>query len=320
MNPSQNNFGHIRGALYSTPWAITTPWLEDICSIFERHVAGQSIQPFAQKTKRGRRCPDCKSGILKAVFVQGDQGPRASGDFTCPNCGCNCSEDVLPPYEIIDGVAILSLSGPLFPRANLLTMLSGATSYDEFGADFAHAMNNLDVIAIVIESDSPGGSCLRMSELCSQIFSAREMGNKPIYGFIDPMSCSAAYAVVSQCHEVYITESGMAGSIGTILKYNNWDRAERNEGNDQVTMTSSDIKSFGTPQSLAQYQSMIDTLLSYFEQFKDIVKRGRKKIDIEKVAGAKIWIGKEAVTVGIADGVATLEQVLALVPRNIARK
>lgn len=312
MNPDNRpmNLSRIRSAVYSTPWAITPEWLDSICAILEAHIAGEKPQAFVSKIKRGRRCPDCKAGVLKAIMVAGAFGPVASGEYNCPNCGCRCSEDILPPYEIINGVAIVELIGPLFPKANLMTMLSGATSYDEFSSDFSHAMNNPDVVSILIEADSPGGSCLRLSETCSRIFAARSLGTKPIFGLIDPMACSAAYAIVSQCDRLYITESGMAGSIGTIMRKNNWDRAERNEGNDPVTLTSTDIKAFGTPQSLAQYQSLIDMLLAYNQQFKDTVQRGREDIDIEAVSGAKIWIGKEAVNAGIADEISTMDEVL----------
>lgn len=307
---SATNLSRVRSAIQSTPWAITPEWLETICSIVDAHVAGENPQPFVSKVKRGRRCPSCKDGVLKAIMVQGAFGPVASGNYNCQNCGCQCNEELLPPYEIIDGVAILELTGPLFPKANLLTMLSGATSYEEFSQDFSQAMNDGDVNAILIESDSPGGSCLRLAETCSRVFAARELSTKPIFGLVDPQACSAAYAIISQCDRVYITESGLAGSIGTILRYSNWDRAERNEGNDPVMITSSDVKAFGQPTSLPQYQSLIEMLTAYFEQFKEVVQRGRPKIDINAVAGAKVWIGRDAVKVGIADGVSTMEQVI----------
>lgn len=308
----------IRSAIYSTPWAITPEWLETICAIVESHVSGEAPQPFAQKVKRGRRCPDCKEGVLKAEMRDTMFGQRATGNYTCPNCGCQCNEDQLPPYEIINRVAILELTGPLFPKANLLTMLSGATSYEEFSSDFSQAVADSNVDAVLIEADSPGGSCLRLSETCSRIFAARELGTKPIVGLIDPQACSAAYAIISQCDRVYITESGVAGSIGTILRYNNWERAERNEGNDPVMITSSDVKAFGNPQSLAQYQSLIDMLLAYYEQFKEIVQRGRPTIDINAVANAKMWIGKDAVRVGIADEISTMEEVLQELSAEVA--
>jgi len=318
----QNQLPHIRSAIYSTPWAITAPWLEDICAIFERHAAGQAPKAFVAK-ERKRHCPDCKTGILKEKKIQATSEPNTymlvRGQMECPNCGCECSEEDMKPYDIVNGVAILPLCGPLFPKANLLTMMSGATSYEEFGNGVQMAMEDSEVSGIYIPSDSPGGSCLGLAECCNRIYTARETGTKPIMALVSPMACSAAYAIVSQCDQVFISESGMAGSIGTILKYNNWDRAERNEGNDAVMMTSSDVKSFGTPQSVAQYQSLMDTLQSYFEQFKEIVVRGRPGIEIEKVSGAKVWIGKQCVSMGICDGMATEPEMLSMMSADMAK-
>ena len=306
---SQHNFPHVRSAIYSQPWAITKEWLETICEITEAHIAGKVAGPF--QTRRKRHCPNCANGWMRISVQKKDEHSAPVSQCDCPNCGCQCNEEDLTPYDIVSGVAVLQLNGPLFTKANWLTMMSGATSYDQFGSDFSDAMNDAYVNAILIQSDSPGGSCLGMSELCSRLFAAREQGNKPMIGFVDPMSCSAAYALISQCDRVYISESGMAGSIGTVLKYSNWDRAERNEGNDAVMLASSDVKAFGTPQSLAQYQSLIDNLLAYFNQFKEIVSRGREGINIEKVSGAKTWIGKEAVSMGLVDGVSTMEKIIA---------
>lgn len=309
LNPA-SAFPHVRSAIYSQPWAITKEWLETICEVTEAHISGRGPDGMFQP-RRKRHCPNCTAGWMRITVPKRDEHSAPVAQCDCPNCGCQCTEEDLAPYDIVNGVAILQLNGPLFPKANFFTMFSGATSYDQFGSDFSQAMDDGDVNAILIQSDSPGGSCLGMSELCSRLFTAREEGSKLMIGFIDPMACSAAYAVISQCDRVLISESGMAGSIGTVLKYSNWDRAERNEGNDAVMLASSDVKAFGTPQSLAQYQSLIDNLLAYFNQFKEIVLRGRQGIDIEKVSGAKTWIGKEAVSMGLVDGVSTMEKIIA---------
>jgi ClpP class serine protease len=301
---------NIRSALYGTPWAIKSDWLDTICAIYEAHVAGNAPRDFVAKPKANRHCPECKTGILKLEAPK-DAVSMFAGQMTCPNCGTVCNEEDLTPYDIIDGVAILPLTGPLFPKANLLTQISGATSYDEFGSMFTEASEDSEVSSLLITADSPGGSCLGLAEVCNTVFNARENGSKPIMSLISPMACSAAYAIVSQCDRVLISESAMAGSIGTLIKYNNWDRAERNEGNDAVMLTSSDIKSFGTPQSLAQYQSLIDTLMTYFGQFKEIVARGRPEVDIEAVSSAKVWGGKEAVNAGLCDAVSTFDEVMS---------
>jgi ClpP class serine protease len=243
-------------------------------------------------------------------MAAGAWGPVPSGRYECPDCAAIVKEADLPPYEIVRQIAILPLDGPLFPRANLMTRYSGATSYEEFGQLFSHAMMNDDVAAALILADSPGGSCLGMAEACSLIYTARESGEKRILGMISPMAASAAYGIVSQCEDVGITESAMAGSIGTILSYSNWERAERNEGNDRVTLMSSELKSIGVPQTVAQVQSLQETLDAYYEQFKSIVKRGRPDLEMSRVANGKTWVGSDAVKMGIADRVTTFERMI----------
>lgn len=304
------NYPHIRSAVYGQPWAINREWLEAIADIVEIHASGAEPKAFIPKEKRGRRCMSCKTGVLRSVMVPGAWGPVPSGRYNCPSCGTECLEDDLPPYEIINGVAILPLSGPLFPKANLMTKYSGATSYQEWTLMFSQAMTDPDVTHLLPLSDSPGGSCLGMSEACSIVHAAVEIGTKPVYGLIDPMACSAAYGIMSQCEQLYCTESAMVGNIGTRFRLSNWDRAERNEGNDPIEIASNDIKATGTPQSLAQYESNIEILRAYFEQFKSIVARGRPFADIEAVANAKVWIGSGAVNVGLCDGVSTLEKLI----------
>jgi ClpP class serine protease len=272
---------HVRAAIYGQPWAITESWLNSICEIAERHVTGEAVK-FEPKAK-----------------VQAEH---------CPDCGYEMGEKE-PPYEVRRGIAILPLDGPLFPRANLMTQLSGATSYQDFSAALDEAMQDDKVSAVLIHANSPGGSCLGMADICSKIYERRG-GDKITIGLCDPMAASAAYAVVSQCTELFCTESAIVGSIGTIMRRDNWDRAERNAGNDPATIHSNELKAYGQPTSVKQYDDMVRTLSAYFEQFKEIVVRGRNGIDIDAVATGEVFVGREAVSRGLCDGVSTLHKII----------
>lgn len=311
MKNQPRQLTHVRAAIESHPWAITREWLEAICDIVETHVSGEKPAEFVPRVKRGRRCPECREGVLRAIMSAGAWGPVPSGKYECPDCDTIVKEADLPPYEVVRRMAILPLDGPLFPKANLMTRYSGATSYEEFTQLFSHAMMSEEVDSALIISDSPGGSCLGMAETCSLIHAARQAGQKMVIGLISPMAASAAYGIISQCEHTFITESAMAGSIGTILSYSNWERAERNEGNDRVTLMSSELKSVGVPQTMAQFQSLQETLDAYYGQFKTIVQRGRPSLKMDAVAGGKVWIGEQAVKMGLADGVSTLEKVIS---------
>lgn len=297
MKNAPRQLTHVRAAIYGQPWAIQETALNAICEIVEAHVVGsapKSVTPHGKIV-----CEDCKS----LVSVAAEQ---------CPNCGCEVpEEEKMPPYQRIRGLAVLALDGPLFPRANLMTQYSGATSYQEFGAAFDAAMDDERVSALIIRADSPGGSCLGLSELCTRIHEARSADNfKPVIGLCDPMAASAAYAVMSQCGELYCTESAIVGSIGVIWKSDNYDRAERNAGNDPTIMRSSELKAYEQPTSVRQYADCIKMVEGYFGQFKEIVERGRPGIDIDAVATGELFIGGAAVSAGLVDGISTLEKLI----------
>jgi len=59
--------------------------------------------------------------------------------------------------EMRGAVAVVPLSGPIFPKANLLTEVSGATSLDLFMRDVLAADDNPAVRGIALDMNSPGG-------------------------------------------------------------------------------------------------------------------------------------------------------------------
>lgn len=267
---------HVRNAIYGQPWAITPDWLNSICEIFERHVAGDGKE-------------------ISAAYGMGQM------------------EEEEEKYQVINGVAVLPLCGPLFPKANIFTKLSNATSYQGFGQIFNEAIERNDVSAIVIHADSPGGSCLGLGELATEIFEARKSSDKPIIALADGLCASAAYMICSQCDAMFCTEGSMVGSIGTIARFDNYDRAERNEGNDSFVLRSSELKAPGSggPITPNQMQSLQKIVAAYFEQFKDAVTRGRPGINIDSVSTGEVWIGADAVGMGLCDGVLTMDEVSA---------
>src|SRR5258706_8141508 len=62
-----------------------------------------------------------------------------------------------PPNKRINSVAVLPLFGTIFPRANMMTQISGATNAEQFGAQFSELVNNPEVGSIVLDINSPGG-------------------------------------------------------------------------------------------------------------------------------------------------------------------
>lgn len=116
-----------------------------------------------------------------------------------------------------NGVAVASLFGAIYPRANMMTA-SGATSVSTFVGDVLKAYNNDDVRAIVLDIDSPGGDVRGVGDGADMIYQMAQDGKKPIKSFVSGYMASAAYYLGSTTHQIVSSKSGLVGSIGVVLK------------------------------------------------------------------------------------------------------
>src|SRR4030042_4747023 len=83
--------------------------------------------------------------------------------------------------SLADNVAILPVVGPIFPRANLMTM-SGGASVQSLAYDFKAALESNAVDSIILNIDSPGGQLTGIQEFADMIYAANE--KKPVISYI----------------------------------------------------------------------------------------------------------------------------------------
>ena len=208
--------------------------------------------------------------------------------------------------EIRNGVAIIPVVGSIFRYANMFTEVSGATSTQVLSTDFNEALNNKDVKGILLDIDSGGGQANGISELSSMIFNAR--GVKPIKAYIGGSGASAAYWIGSSADEVVINDTGIAGSIGAMLSFDDNSAQKEKDGIVEMKYISSvsPLKN-----SNSELQALVDSL---GEIFVENVARNRC-VTVEHVkenfGKGGLFVGKDAVSAGLADRVGTFEEVLA---------
>ena len=208
--------------------------------------------------------------------------------------------------EIRNGVAIIPVVGSIFRYANMFTEVSGATSTQVLSTDFNEALKNKDVKGILLDIDSGGGQANGISELSSMIFNAR--GVKPIKACIGGSGASAAYWIGSSADEVVINDTGVAGSIGAMLSFDDNSAKKEKDGIVEMKYISSvsPLKN-----SNSELQALVDSL---GEIFVENVARNRG-VTVEHVkenfGKGGLFVGKDAVSAGLADMVGTFEEVLA---------
>lgn len=208
--------------------------------------------------------------------------------------------------EIRDGIAIIPIVGSIFRYANLFTEISGATSTQILSLDFNTALNDKEVKGILLNIDSGGGQANGISELSSMIFNAR--GIKPIKAYIGGSGASAAYWIGSSADEVTINDTGVAGSIGAMLSFDDDTEKKEKEGIKEIKIISS-ISPLKNSDS--ELQSLVDSLGNIFVE--NVARNRNTTMENVKSNYGKggLFVGKEAVDAGLADKVGTFEEVLS---------
>jgi ClpP class serine protease len=202
-------------------------------------------------------------------------------------------------------IAVLDLIGPIFPRANMMTMSSGV-SMEQWGMDFNRVFNSPDVKAVMIHADTPGGDSRGVAAVANMIYQARQKNTKQIEVFTPGFLASAGIYIGAAAHRIIADEWASVGSIGVRV-------GVANDKGDDVTEFVSDGADLKTadPQSDAgkeYYQARANNMAKLFHR--DIAKmRGMTEEAVKATRGA-IFLGSEAIKKGLADKVGTFEGTL----------
>lgn len=274
-----------------TPWAITPEMLSEIHRIYEDHRSG--------------RIPD-----ISAIEAQLGRPLK------------NEQKD----YELIDGVAVISVAGVIAKRMNLFMEISGGISIEKLTSDIKDAIHDPLVRAVVLVIDSPGGSIDGVFELADFIYRSRD--EKPVLALAYGTMASAAYLIGAAASAVYASDIAAAvGSIGVVATHR--DRSERDAKSGVVTteIYRGKYKRIITdgPLSDEGRMSMAEKVDYYFSLFVNEIARFRgvsadTVLTVMSTEVKDFFIGQQAVDAGLIDGIATLDQIINLaLPAGRAR-
>lgn len=108
-------------------------------------------------------------------------------------------------------ISVIDVQGPILRNGDLCSY--GSKEHRDL---IMRAADDERVIGFLIEVNSPGGSSSAKYDYEAAINYARSKG-KPIVGHIDGMACSAGYALMALCDEIYYTNPhDVVGCIGSM--------------------------------------------------------------------------------------------------------
>jgi signal peptide peptidase SppA len=262
------------------PWAIAPDRLTEIQAIYAAHLRGESIDIEAVEARIGRQLQNQPQG-----------------------------------YQVQDGAALIPLRGVMAPRMNMMSQVSGGTSTELFARDVRAALNDPDVRSIVLLVDSPGGAVGGTMAAASAVMGGR--GVKPIATYSDGMMTSAAYWVGSAADRVYMSSGvDQMGSIGVVGSHVDVSQREQALGMKTTEIVAGSYKRIASqygPLTESGRQSIQDQVNYLYSLFVGDVA-AQRGVSVEKVlsdmADGRVFIGQQAIDAGLADGIASLDDVI----------
>lgn len=217
-------------------------------------------------------------------------------------------------YSVIDGVAIIPVRGSLCQRVAGLDPWSGCTGYNQLETKLEMAMSDRDVRVILWDHDSPGGEVAGCFDLSRKIANySRRNGGKPMIGAINEQACSASYALISACDEIYMPETGVTGSIGVWTLLVDLTRALDKDGVEVTMVRAGDRKARGGPYERADKETvakLFDWVEQTRTQFARLVADNRGISVDDVLAQEGDWFhGDETMQRGLVDGIGPFEAI-----------
>jgi len=216
-------------------------------------------------------------------------------------------------YRVRDGTAIVPVVGSLVNRGGWIGANSGMTSYEGLSAQLREAEADADVSSILLDIDSPGGEATGMFAVAEQV---RLLGQtKPVTAFVNDMAASAAYGIASAANEIVVSPTSVVGSIGVVMTHMDRSRQLERSGIKPTLIYAGRHKVDGNPFGPLSETVQADLqteVMKFYDQFVGLVARGRTGMGEQAIRDteARTYIGQDAIERGLADRMASLDEVL----------
>lgn len=208
-----------------------------------------------------------------------------------------------------DKIAVIYAEGTMFMDSTS-SGISGSITPNTLIEEINKALKDNTVKGIVLRINSPGGSALAANIISNKIIEVNEI--KPIYVSIGGVGASGGYYIAAVAEKIYVDKDSLTGSIGVVSIIPNIkkmlgnisinvDEVKKGEYSDIYSM----VKDFDADKRDKLYASN----LKVYNEFLDTVSFGRKlnRQHVEKIAQGKVWLGEEALELGLVDEIGGLE-------------
>ena len=209
-----------------------------------------------------------------------------------------------------DKIAVIYANGDI---------ISGEGSDEEIGSErisraIRKARLDENIKAIVLRVNSGGGSALASDVIWREIVLSRKV--KPVIASFGDVAASGGYYIACAADSIFVQPNTITGSIGVFGIIPNMQNLLNNKLGitfDGVkTGKYADIMSISRPLTPGERFIVQNDVNKVYDNFISRVADGRKKTksQVDQIGGGRVWVGTDAIKIGLADRLGSFEQAI----------
>lgn len=218
----------------------------------------------------------------------------------------------------IGAIALIELSGTIsYSGASLNIVSSGAITPSDVKYFVDEELSDTSIKAVVISINSPGGSAAASEEIYQLIKRLSE--SKPVVVYAPEVLASGGYYISLPAQKIVVNPHALVGSVGAVMEIVNVEDLLAKLGVNVTVLKSGIYKDISSPyrqptqKELGILQSIVnETAQIFIERV-----RQHRNISDSEVFQARIYLGEDAVKVGLADYIGSIDRAVE-VARQLA--
>ena len=256
-------------------------------------------------------------GFFITVFLlissgMDDASSSSFDSFMSGSTGSNLRERVIRPGDGDAGtVAIIAVTGAIDGNGS---PLEGDGAMAHLSEQMRAAGENKDVMAVILQIDSPGGGLTASDQLHNEVTKLKAKG-KHVLAWAGGMMASGGYYIAAGADGIMASPTSTVGSIGVIMRHFQVAEMLRKIGVATDPIISGERKDLGSPfreMTPAERELLQDYIDHSHRRFVEIVAEGRgMEVDeVAKLADGGIFTAEAARENGLIDRIGYIEDAL----------
>lgn len=298
-----------------TLWAVEETVFQRMHELFERHFAGEKIDPSVVASVVADR--EARKEEIQAERRKIKAGLKAD-DSADDQVEEDPTDNQNAAYMTDSGVGIVPIMGVIAPHASMVNGMSQPMGTDtgRISKDLVAFADDPKCIGILTDIDSPGGAVTGIETVRAAMDYAKS--KKPVHAYTPGMMASAAYWIGCSADKITTARSAFLGSLGVFQVRDDTSAILEKRGVKRHVVRSVPYKGAGvdgtkiTEVDIGKWQQEVNALHRILAE--DVAAdRDIAPDQLQVVADGRIFTGHDSVGLRLADATGTFEQAIAAV-------